>query len=74
MMPISKPVLIEEIEFSIRLLERWKASLEEGIPEEELPATEGAMDSYFYGMCGELALISDKLATLARLLSGSSGV
>lgn len=71
-LPISRELLLKELETARDFLNKWHARVEEGIPGVDIPATGNAeeyTEAFFVEMCGELRLISSKCETLSEILA-----
>lgn len=73
MIPVSKEVLNEEIGLAQRILKKWENLIAKGVPGQDFPAEEAAMDSYVREFVAELLVVSGKLETLANIINADQG-
>ncbi len=73
MIPISKEVLEEELNLAIRVVTKWKNKLAQGIPGQDLPGNEDALDEFTRELVAEFLLISGKFETMANVISADGG-
>lgn len=66
---ISRLVLKEELELTRRILSKWADKFNVGIPGEDMPATEQALDDFLRELCGEFTLCASKLEHISNILS-----
>lgn len=72
-LPISPPVLLQELDAAKVILVKWLEAVAGGIPMIDLPADEDALAEFLRELCGELLLVAGKCETLAQVLYGSGG-
>ncbi len=74
MLPVSREVLLKELETAGQYIEKWRTRVEEGLPGIDVPATgdaEQGLETFLREMCGELQIVSGKCTTLSEVLLDS---
>lgn len=72
MLPISKEVLLKELETAREYLDKWHQRVQDGIPGLDIPATgtaEEHIEEFMRELYGELRVVSGKCDTLSDVLS-----
>jgi hypothetical protein len=69
MIPLSKEVLNTEIIVAEGILKKWKDKLAAGIPAQEVPGDEAALDQFTREMIAEFLVVAGKFETLATIIS-----
>ena len=71
MLPISREVLLKELETARDYLNKWLQKVNEGIPGIDIPASGSAEDhleEFVRELCGELRIVSGKCDTLSDVV------
>jgi hypothetical protein len=72
MLPISREVLIKELETAKDYLDKWLQKVEAGIPGIDIPASgsaENHIEDFVREFCGEMRVVSGKCDTLSEVMS-----
>lgn len=70
-LPVSPPVLLDELASAQGILKKWLEGIAQGIPAIDLPGDEETLDEFLRELCGELLLVAGKCSTLAEVLYSS---
>jgi len=70
MIPVTTPVIRQEVESAQAILASWFERIDAGIPGLDIPADEMACDLWIHQFCGELLVVAGKCENLASILAG----
>lgn len=69
-LPVTREVILAELNSAKAILESWAARVEEGIPSVDLPTPPEHLDDFMRPFCGELLIVAAKCESLSNVLSG----
>ncbi len=69
MIPMSKEVLVAEVNLGISVLMKWKQKIEEGVPGRDFPGDEVSADAYCRELTAELLVVAGKMENLANIIA-----
>lgn len=68
MLPVNAETIHDELSGAKKILEKWLAQLDKGLPVVDEPGSEEQLGLLIHEMCGELRVCAGKCATLADVL------
>lgn len=71
MLPVSPPVILQELASVKDVIAKWVEAIAQGVPFVDKPGTEEELERYMRELCGELLLVAGKCSTLAEVLYGT---
>ena len=69
-LPVSREVLLAELEAARSILTKWQELVSAGIPGVDLPAPEDETEGFVTELSGELLIVAGKCQTLAEVVYG----
>lgn len=70
MLNVSSDTVIEELEGSAKLLQKWIDTFKQGLPVIDAPGSEEQLELLMRECCGELKVVAGKCGNLSDILLG----